>query len=797
MTSKMPWIIPMLVLLGLLGCELFSEPSGGSLNVGVRFVTDAGAGSERADSPLAFDRVRVIVDKEDEVVADVDLPRRGESFVGSVSVDAGWGYRVVVECYIGEQIAYQGSKSGVTVAPFATSNVEIELRLTLPAGPTNLSAAPVDTETIVVVWNDTAINEASFQIERSVVGSAAGSPDTFTVLIPDAEAFFDTTVPGDDFFRYRVRAMNSEGSSSWSNADTTSLGEGEPPLPPEDVEAETVSESTIRLIWNPGSENVASYDINQTSPSEEVIAENLPPSPQEYTVTDLDDSTLYCFEVVAVNGFGRTPSVLACAWTAPGPPDAPHPLVASAVSCDSVHLQWSNVSNETGYRIRRHVAGVGDTTTINRPANDTQYWDIGLPDRTTFVYDLTAFNDFGHSEIAGPDTVTTCDLPPDPPEGLSACAQASDRVVLSWVHSHGNEDGFIIEREQSGTFRAIDTIGIETSYEDRSPPGGIACYRVRAHNQAPEPSPPSNEDCAWVPTNWRVVEPLPGEECCQLPGDAQNVAVAEGLAIVATGVDSVFIFDVSCPTEPRLVAAQAITGNEALSVAMTSSVAFVGSEAGLDVVDLGKPLYPQALVFVPTQGPVLDLAIGGEELYLACGEAGLWKLDITNPRSPGGPLPCVESHAMAVDAWSGCAVVITDTDLCVVSGCAVSDCEELPGDCLNVSVQQTVSRAYYYGVFGEAGVKYAYSVNDDRCSLYTWSGNPFPTSWPALNVTVVADDWFYVAEGIFGVEVFDSYRHPLGSVDTPGSARAIAVAGDFGYIADGSEGLSVVYIEKD
>jgi subtilase family serine protease len=97
-----------------------------------------------------------------------------------------------------------------------------------PAAPSGLLATAQSTSQIALQWADDSSNEETFEIERC---EGTGC----TAFVPIAQAprnavsLSDTGLPGNTTFAYRVRAVNANGASAYSNTDEATTFSDTPP----------------------------------------------------------------------------------------------------------------------------------------------------------------------------------------------------------------------------------------------------------------------------------------------------------------------------------------------------------------------------------------------------------------------------------------------------------------------------------------------------------------------------------------------------------------------------------------
>lgn len=132
-----------------------------------------------------------------------------------------------------------------------------------PDPPTGLTADQNTTQPIGLRWTDRSVGETGFEIERKrgTAGQFAflASVGADTTFYADAALFPSTT------FTYRVRAVNNEGASAWSN-EATSTTPGSVPIPPppatpSGLSLVVVGPSEIDLRWTDRSSDETGFSV--------------------------------------------------------------------------------------------------------------------------------------------------------------------------------------------------------------------------------------------------------------------------------------------------------------------------------------------------------------------------------------------------------------------------------------------------------------------------------------------------------------------------------------------------------
>jgi transcriptional regulator CtsR/regulation of enolase protein 1 (concanavalin A-like superfamily) len=357
----------------------------------------------------------------------------------------------------------------------------------VPFAPGNLTATAVSTSQINLSWLDNGTNETGFKIERKT--GAGGTYAQIATVAANVTTYNDTGLTAGTTYFYRVRASSASGDSPYSS-ETSATTLTAIPSAPSGLAATAVSSTQINLSWTDNSSNETGFKIERKTGSAGTYAEiaTVGAGVTSYSNTGLTASTNYFYRVRATNAAGDSAySNEANTTTLTTPPNAPTGLGATAVSSSQIDLSWTDVANETGYKIERKT-GVGGTYTqiASVAAGVVTYSNTGLTVNTTYYYRVRATNAGGDSPYSNEANATTFDDIPAAPSGLGATAVSTTQINLSWGDNAPNETGFKIERKTGagGTYAEITTVGANvTSYNDTGLSDTTTYYyRVRATN---------------------------------------------------------------------------------------------------------------------------------------------------------------------------------------------------------------------------------------------------------------------------------------------------------------------------
>src|SRR5690606_3862244 len=113
-------------------------------------------------------------------------------------------------------------------------------------------------------------------------------------------------------YRYRIRAFNEDGVSSYSNvAEATTPSQEMPPTAPSDLFGKVVSLSDVEWFWTDNSNNEREFiiqraelsDLNQTEANFSIV-ERLPDNTTTYIDNEIEENKIYRYRIQAENSDG-------------------------------------------------------------------------------------------------------------------------------------------------------------------------------------------------------------------------------------------------------------------------------------------------------------------------------------------------------------------------------------------------------------------------------------------------------------------------------------------------------------
>ena len=322
-------------------------------------------------------------------------------------------------------------------------------------------------------------------------------------------------------------------------------------------------------------------------------------------------------------------------------------------------------------------------------------------------------------------------------------------------------------------------------------------------------------------------------------GNAYNVCVAGDQVYVAAHDGGLQIFDITNPTTPAFRKTY-VTAGYAEDVVVSGDLAYVAvSGAGLEIVDVGGTT-PSRVGLCDTPGSAYGLTVSGDWVYTAEYPNWVQVIDARNPSNPAWVDSCATPDvAYSLVVEGGYAYVAARTAGLEVIRVAeqtppllVNDFN-FPGEGLdivvsgenafvaagngglrivnvtspdNLQARGSYTKAYANGVAVDGDYAYVADEINHRLWVIDVSDVNSPDSVGCLQLTTnpqavaVSGNYAYVAVDAAGLSVVNISNPASPSLvttyNTPGSATGVSISGDYAFVADGGSGLCILDISS-
>ncbi|WML55380.1 fibronectin type III domain-containing protein [Neobacillus sp. PS3-12] len=178
--------------------------------------------------------------------------------------------------------------------------------LVAPAAPTNLQGTVQTGPKVQLTWKDNATNETSYVIERST--NNGGTYTQIGTVNANVTSYTDSAVTPGSSYTYRVKALNGNSSSTYSNSVRISVPNAPSvPATPTNFSGQGFR-GTALLYWN-ASSNATSYTIQYSTNSAfptNGSTKSTSTTKTYTTITSLTRGTTYYLRIQAVNATGSS-----------------------------------------------------------------------------------------------------------------------------------------------------------------------------------------------------------------------------------------------------------------------------------------------------------------------------------------------------------------------------------------------------------------------------------------------------------------------------------------------------------
>ena len=357
----------------------------------------------------------------------------------------------------------QGDPSDVKMATIPASDA-------LPPTPPGLSATPISSSRINVTWSSSS-GATSYQLRNKMGDGNYGNPMNMMAKM----AYLHTGLNAATEYSYQVRAVNVNGHSDWSSAEsattvaaTTAAGRLGVPTGLSVVDATTTAGTPVvglKVTWNAVAK-ATGYELRKWDGTEWA---KVSLSDEEQTMrSKTDDDTIltagitYYYIVAALDNNG-TDSVAddddMSDWSAPQsgmtdavkPMDVPTNLMATPRGENRIWVSWMGVG-VTEYVLQSRRKGTSAWSTINVQGRMT-HAHTGLSAGMQYQYRIAAKNSGGMSGWSKEVKGTTWSKQLGTPTGLMAVDATTSEgaaIKLTWTAVSG-ATGYEIQKWEVDT----------------------------------------------------------------------------------------------------------------------------------------------------------------------------------------------------------------------------------------------------------------------------------------------------------------------------------------------------------
>ena len=343
-----------------------------------------------------------------------------------------------------------------------------------PAAPT-VTMTYSDSGKPKLTWN--AVSGAtSYRVFRSESrGSGYSLLGTTT-----ATSYVNTGAAVGKTYYYRVKAVNSVGTSGYSNIVSGKAKTAAPAAP--SVTAGNSSTGKPKLTWNAVS-GAVKYEVYRSTRQNSGYSLLGTTTSTSYVNTGASTGTTYYYRVKAVNrnGMASGYSNIVSGKAKAAAPAAPSVTIGNS-STGKPQLTWKAVSGAVSYRIYRSESR-GTGYSLLGTTSSTSYVNTGAAAGKTYYYRVKAVNRDGMASgysniVSGKATLPA----PVLNIGLSV---SSGKPMLAWDAVPGATSYRIYRSTSRGTGYSLLATTTSTSYVNTSAAKGTTYYyRVKACNAA-------------------------------------------------------------------------------------------------------------------------------------------------------------------------------------------------------------------------------------------------------------------------------------------------------------------------
>ncbi|MSV60652.1 MAG: hypothetical protein F2901_04685, partial [Actinobacteria bacterium] len=314
---------------------------------------------------------------------------------------------------------------------------------TVPDAPTGVTATPDSTGGIVVAWTAPQFNGGSAITDYTVQSCLSTTCTTFTRSASTSTSATVTGLTKGTSYTFQVAAVNVAGTGLYAKASGSGATPRAVPGTPTNL-AGVVGNAQVALTWTAPANNgdeISDYEVKWCLGASCTAFAHTASADTSITVNNLTNGSAYTFQVAAKNAAGTGTAAVSGSLTPRTVPTAPLSVLGT-VGNQQVALSWNVPTSNGGAAISDYIVQSctgGTCTTFNDGTGTvTSATVTGLTNGTAYTFQVAAKNIAGDGPYSTASTSITPRTVPDAPTAVTATADNTGGIDVSWSAPSNN-----------------------------------------------------------------------------------------------------------------------------------------------------------------------------------------------------------------------------------------------------------------------------------------------------------------------------------------------------------------------
>jgi titin len=308
---------------------------------------------------------------------------------------------------------------------------------TVPDAPTSVTATADSTGGVVVAWTAPQFNGGSAITDYTVQSCLSTTCATFTRTASTSTSATVTGLTKGTLYTFQVAAVNIAGTGLFAKASGSGATPRAVPGTPTNLVG-VVGNAQVALSWTAPANNgdeISDYEVKWCLGASCTAFAHTASAETSITVNNLTNGSAYTFQVAAKNAAGTGTAVVSSAYTPRTVPTAPLSVLGT-VGNQQVVLSWTQPASYGGAAITDYIVQSctgGTCSTFNDgTGTGTSATVTGLSNGTAYTFQVAAKNIAGDGPYSTASTSITPRTVPDAPTGVTATADNTGGIDVSW-----------------------------------------------------------------------------------------------------------------------------------------------------------------------------------------------------------------------------------------------------------------------------------------------------------------------------------------------------------------------------